>query len=75
VALDQVDYFAPSKGKLFKRVFFGRASLLERVKAHCILCMGYVSDEIPLCPSPECPFWDVRPYQKAQAKAKKVSVA
>ena len=55
---------APSKVKLFERVFFGTASPRSAIKAMCCECLTFEVDAIRTCTAPACPLYAYRPFQK-----------
>jgi hypothetical protein len=61
--LEDISRLAPSKLKLFQRVYSGQASPRQVIKAGCLDCMGYETAEITRCSSPTCPYYEYRPYQ------------
>jgi hypothetical protein len=46
----------------YKVAMDGRSRALA-VKVFCIMCVGYVRQEVRLCSSPECPLYPYRPFQ------------
>jgi hypothetical protein len=62
--LKAVSEDAPSKLRLFGRVYSGKCSMREAVKAHCLECMGFDIAAIRECTSSQCGLWGKRPYQK-----------
>ncbi|HPA18328.1 MAG TPA: hypothetical protein PLU30_11325 [Verrucomicrobiae bacterium] len=63
---------APGKASLFRRVFLGRASPREAIKAQCLDCVGMDEAAIRECPSTACPLWGFRPYTRPEAGSAKV---
>lgn len=61
--LRQVKLAAPGKAKLFRRVYDGKASPRQCIKAFCIECVGYEEIEVRDCTAPACPLWNLRPYR------------
>jgi len=55
---------APSKLKLFERVFRGEASPRQAIKAYCCECQSFATAAIRDCPTATCPLFKYRPYQK-----------
>jgi hypothetical protein len=55
---------APSKAKLFERVYRGAASPRSAIKAQCLECLGFNTDDIRHCTAPACPLFNYRPFQK-----------
>jgi hypothetical protein len=53
---------------LLLRVFTGKASPREHIKANCLCCAGYVREEITQCSVNLCAFHDIRPYQQSEAR-------
>lgn len=39
-------------------------SKAEAIKAFCLHCVGFKSKRVTNCTSPNCPLFQVRPYQK-----------
>jgi hypothetical protein len=56
----------PSKVRLFERVFRGEASPRAAIKAQCLECLAFNSDEIRNCTAPACPLYAYRPFQKRE---------
>ena len=54
---------APRCAGLFERVFRGKVSKSQAVKATCLDCCCYSANEVKLCVSVTCPLWRVRPFQ------------
>ena len=63
---------APSKTGLFRRVFSGKASPRQAIKAQCLDCCGLSEEAIRDCASTQCPLWRFRPYQKSAKKGRSV---
>lgn len=63
--LAQVDGTLPSVSRLFSRVFDGKASPRQCIKAFCLECNGLEKEGIGTCTAYACPLWRLRPYQKA----------
>ena len=57
---------APSKLNLFRRVYNGKASPRQAIKAQCLDCCGLSEETIRDCPSTQCPLWGFRPFQKSR---------
>lgn len=66
--LRQVAAVAPSKLKLFRHVFEGKASPRQAVKAACLECVAYDEAEVRACTAPACPLWNLRPFQRCGAR-------
>ena len=62
--LKDVSEQAPSKVKLFERVFEGTASPRQAIKAFCLECIGFNHEAIRECTAPACPLFNNRPFQK-----------
>jgi hypothetical protein len=54
---------ATSKAGLFRRVFSGKASPRQAIKAQCLHCCWMSEVAIRECTATECPMWDFRPYR------------
>jgi hypothetical protein len=54
---------SPSRAVLFRSVYTGKPSKALAVKAKCLDCCCWQSEEIKQCQSVTCPLWRVRPYQ------------
>lgn len=54
---------APSKLKLFRRVYAGKASPRQCIKAQCLHCCWHDIDAIRECTAAECLLWGLRPFQ------------
>lgn len=66
--LEVIGRDAPSKRKLFEKVFRGEASPRQAIKAFCLECIGFEIDEIRRCSAPTCPLRAYRPYMNGGAK-------
>jgi hypothetical protein len=64
--LATVQSAAPSKTPLFLRVYEGKASPREAIKAHCLECVAFIETEVRDCTSPACPLFGFRPFQAGQ---------
>jgi hypothetical protein len=54
---------------LFQRVgTLGAKSKADAIKAFCLRCVGFHSKRVTTCTSPNCPLYQVRPYQKDATK-------
>jgi hypothetical protein len=62
--LRQVSEYHPSRLKLFVRVYNGKATLSECIKAFCLECNGWDEGAIRDCASTACPLHRQRPFQK-----------
>lgn len=49
---------------LFRRVYEGRATRNQSIKAMCLDCLGFDRAEIAVCGCYACPLWRYRPFQK-----------
>jgi hypothetical protein len=58
----------PSRAGLFRKVYEGKASPRECIKAFCLECNGWEEAAIRDCPATACPIWRMRPYQSAKRK-------
>ena len=56
---------APSKLRLFERVYGGKTAPRNAIKAFCNECMGFDVDGIRKCSAPACPLYEYRPYRNA----------
>ena len=52
--------------RTMQRAFDGKASPREAIKAHCLVCVGYVREHIAQCTGYSCPLWAFRPFQDGQ---------
>ena len=59
---------SPSKLRLFERVYAGKCSMREAIKAHCLECMGFDIAAIRDCTSDQCGLFNRRPYQTKESK-------
>ena len=59
---------APSKLNLFRRVYNGKASPRQAIKAQCLHCCWMDEEGIRDCTATQCPLWNMRPYQKPAKK-------
>ena len=57
---------APSKLNLFRRVFNGKASPRQAIKAQCLHCCWMDEAGIRECTATQCPLWGFRPFQKSR---------
>ena len=62
--LQQVSQDAPSRLKLFQRVYAWQTSPMECIKAFCLQCNGYQEASIRGCNAPACALYRLRPYQR-----------
>jgi hypothetical protein len=62
--IQQVSEDAPSKAGIFRRVYGGRATPRQAIKAQCLQCCWMDEAAIRECKSTECPLWDFRPFQR-----------
>ncbi|MBU0678452.1 MAG: hypothetical protein KJ626_10075 [Verrucomicrobia bacterium] len=67
--LDQVSKDAPGKKSLFERVYRGKTSPRQAIKAKCLECCWMDEAAIRECTAPACPLWGLRPYQRRSRKA------
>ena len=56
---------APGKAALFRKVYSGKASPRQAMKAFCLQCCWMDEAAIRECTATECQLWDFRPYQTA----------
>lgn len=69
--LEEIRQEHPSKLKLFKAVYEGRATQGKCIKAYCLDCQGLSTVAVRECNTQRCPLWRFRPYQaKRSAKVK-----
>jgi hypothetical protein len=68
IKLKGVSEDAPSKVKLFARVFRGEASPRLAIKAYCLECLQFRVDDIRTCTAPDCPLFAYRPFQRRGEK-------
>ena len=52
-----------SRVALLKRVYTGRTTPRNAIKAFCYDCLDYNEQEIRTCTAPACPLYEYRPYQ------------
>jgi hypothetical protein len=57
---------APSRLKLFERVYRREASPRQAIKAMCFECLNYSVEDIRTCTAPACPLHLYRPFQKRE---------
>jgi hypothetical protein len=57
---------APSKAKLFEKVFLGKASPRQAIKAMCCECLTFDVEAIRTCTAPACPLYAYRPFRKRE---------
>ena len=60
----QVSEDRSSVAPLFLRVYTGRASPRQAIKAKCLECCWMDEVGIRECTGTACPLWSFRPYQK-----------
>ena len=70
-ALGQIVRCGSRSFALFSRVYHGKASLRDSVKAKCLDCSCWNQGEVELCTVKSCPLWGARPYQ-GKSKSKQV---
>ncbi len=58
---------APSKAGLFRRVFSGKASPRQAIKAQCLHCCWMSEVAIRECTATACPLWNFRPYRGGES--------
>ena len=61
--LKQVEEHYPSRAGLFRKVYQGKASPRQCIKAFCLECNGWEMFAIRDCSATACPIWGLRPYQ------------
>ena len=52
-----------SRVALLKRVYTGRTTPRNAIKAFCYDCLDFNEQEIRTCTAPACPLYEYRPYQ------------
>lgn len=62
--LKQVREDAPGKRALFERVYRGKTSPKQAIKAKCLECTWMDQSAIRECEATDCPLWALRPYQR-----------
>ena len=62
--LSAVAQDAPSRLKLFQRIYRGTASPRECIKAFCLECVWMDEAAIRECTATACPLHRLRPYQR-----------
>jgi hypothetical protein len=62
--LRQVAQDAPGKVALFERVYRGKTSPKQAIKAKCLECTWMDQSAISECTATDCPLWAFRPYQR-----------
>ena len=65
--LSDIKKHNPKLHPLFFRVYAGQTGLTEAVKAKCLDCCCWQTDEITNCTVLACPIWAHRPYQREAA--------
>lgn len=53
----------PLTKPLLERVFLGKGSPRQAIKAKCIDCCCWQREEVALCTAEACPLWRYRPFQ------------
>jgi hypothetical protein len=48
---------------VMQKAYNGTASPRSAIKAQCLICVGYVRDDVTNCTGFNCPLWAYRPYQ------------
>jgi hypothetical protein len=61
--LKEIEKKHPSRAALFRSVYYGKPSKAAAVKAKCLGCSCFQTEEIKHCPVVICELWRVRPYQ------------
>lgn len=59
----QVSDAGPLYRALMHKAYNGTASPRSAIKAQCLICVGYVRDDVTHCTGHSCPLWAYRPYQ------------
>ena len=54
----------PKRTALYWRVYIGKSSPRECIKAFCLECNGWDEGYIRGCTATACPLWQLRPYQR-----------
>ena len=67
----QVSEDAPGKAGAFRRVYEGKASPRQAIKAKCLECCWLDEAAIRECTATACPLWRFRPYQIKHRKGGK----
>lgn len=67
--MKQVSEDAPGKAGVFRKVYSGKASPRQAMKAFCLQCCWMDEAVIRDCTATECPLFDFRPYQASRRKA------
>lgn len=65
---EQVAKNAPSRLQLFRRVYEGKASARQSIKAFCLECLGFDERLIRECTGSACPLYRLRPYQRQRTR-------
>ena len=60
----------PKRATLFWRLYGGKTTPRECIKAFCLECNGWEEAAIRHCPSTACPIFKFRPYQAKVKEAK-----
>lgn len=58
-----IDEASPLYRIIMRKAYQGNASPRSAIKAQCLICVGYVRDDITHCTGYRCPLWTYRPYQ------------
>ena len=61
--LEYVATHHPERLTLFERIYSGKVSPRQCVKAMCLECPGWDEMAIDRCALTVCPFWRIRPFQ------------
>lgn len=61
--MQQVKRNAPKRMGIISKVFDGTASLRTAIKAKCLDCSNFTTEEISQCRAYKCPLWMYRPYR------------
>jgi len=68
--MNREDYIAksieeapPLYRTIMQKAYSGNASPRSAIKAQCLICVGYVRDDVTYCTGYLCPLWAYRPYQ------------
>ena len=59
----QVTDASPLYRQVMLKAYNGTAAPRSAIKAQCLVCVGYVRDDVTHCTGYSCPLWAYRPYQ------------
>lgn len=65
--LNRIKTENPSRFGLFERVYSGKHTRNQAIKAQCLECVGFDSVAVRECGDRLCPLWKFRPFQAKEA--------